>query len=155
MARDTSKVRVVAQNRKARHRYHVLETVECGMVLKGTEVKSLRAGNASIAEAYGLIKQGELWLVGATIAEYSHGNIHNHEPTRRRKLLLHRRELARWEKQVKEKGVTIVPLEVRFTGHLVKVEMALVRGKKYQDKREDQRKRSAQREIDRAMSRRR
>lgn len=147
--------RSIAQNRKARHLYEVLDELECGIQLTGTEVKSLRAGRASIAEAYGFLKGGELWLIGATIPEYSHGNIHNHEPTRERKLLAHAKELAGWAKQVREKGITVVPLELYFKGHLVKVRMALVRGKKVADKREDQKQRDARREIDRALSRRR
>jgi SsrA-binding protein len=155
MARDSNKEREVARNRKARHSYHVLEALECGVALVGTEVKSLRAGHASIAEAYGHIKRGELWLVGATIPEYSHGNIHNHAPARPRKLLLTRKEITRWNRQVRERGVTIVPLRIYFKGHLVKVEMALVKGKKLYDKRQDQKQRSAKREIERAMGRRR
>lgn len=147
--------RVLAQNRRARHRFEVLDRLECGLVLVGTEVKSLRAGGASIAEAYGRIEKGELWLHGATIGEYAHGNIHNHAPARPRKVLAHRKELERWDKRVREKGVTIVPLELYFQGHLVKVEMALVRGKKMHDKRQDQRARTAKRDIDRAMGRRR
>ena len=155
MARDSNEVREVARNRKALHRFHVLESLECGMVLVGTEVKSLRAGHASIAEAYGLIKQGELWLMNATIPEYSHGNIHNHPTTRPRKLLAKGREIHGWTKQVRERGITIVPLRLYFRGHLAKVEMALVKGKKLHDKRQDQRARTAKREIDRAMGRRR
>lgn len=148
-------VRSIAMNRKARHLYHVLEELECGIELRGTEVKSLRAGRASIAEAYGVLKGGEFWLVGATIPEYSHGNINNHEPTRERRLLAHAREVSGWAKAVREKGTTCVPLELYFKAHLVKVRMALVKGKKLADKREDQRERDARREIDRAFSRRR
>jgi SsrA-binding protein len=155
MARDEGKLRTVASNRRARHDYHLLAEVECGIALTGTEVKSLRQGRASIGEAYGLIRRGELYLIGATIPEYSHGNLNNHEPGRERKLLLHARELAAWDRSVREKGVTIVPLELYFRGHLVKVRMALVRGKKLYDKRETERERSAQRDIDRAMGRRR
>ncbi len=155
MARNEGSIRVLAKNRRATHEYEVLERLECGLALRGTEVKSLRAGQCSIAEAYGMVKGGELYLLGATIPEYSHGNIHNHEPTRGRKLLLHRRELRSWDKRVREKGMTIVPLALYFKGHLVKVEMALVRGKKLHDRREDKRRRDAQREIDRAFSRRR
>lgn len=155
MGRDTTTVRSLATNRKARHTYHILDEVECGMLLKGTEVKSLRAGRCSIAEAYGRFRSSELWLVGATIPEYSHGNIHNHAPDRERKLLLSRKELSKWNKAVREKGVTLVPLELLFRGHLVKVRMGLVRGKKLYDKREDQKKRSAEREIGRQLGRRR
>jgi SsrA-binding protein len=155
MARSDDHQRSIATNRKARHRFHLLAEVECGIVLKGTEVKSLRAGHCSIAEAYGVIKRGELWLVGANIPEYRHGNIHNHVPDRERKLLLHTRELRGWEKKVRDKGITVVPLELYFRGHLVKVRMALVQGKKLFDKREDSKRATAQREIDRAMTRRR
>ena len=155
VSRDTDKLRSIATNRRARHLYLIEEELVCGAALRGTEVKSLRAGQASIAEAYGRIRDGELWLVGATIPEYSHGNVHNHVPVRDRKLLAHRREIRRWEKRVREKGITIVPLEVAFHGHLVKVTMALVRGKKLFDKRESEKKRSAQREMDRERGRRR
>lgn len=155
MARDDGKVRTIATNRRARHDYHVLSEVECGIALTGTEVKSLRQGRASIAEAFGLVRRGELYLLGATIPEYSHGNLNNHAPARERKLLLHRKELAQWDKAVREKGVTLVPLELYFRGHLVKVRMALVRGKKLYDKRETEKAKDARRDIDRAFSRRR
>lgn len=155
VTRDREHVRSIAKNRKARHEYLVLEELECGIALRGTEVKSLRGGQGSIAEAYGRIKDGELWLVSATIPEYSHGNVHNHETTRDRKLLAHAREIRRWEKQVREKGITIVPLEIALRGHLVKVTMALVRGKKLYDKRQTEKTRSAKREMDREIGRRR
>jgi SsrA-binding protein len=155
MARDQEAIRVVAKNRRATHEFHVLETLECGVALRGTEVKSLRAGQASIAEAFGMFRGGELYLLGATIPEYSHGNIHNHEPARERKLLLARRQLRKWDKQVRERGVTLVPLALYFKGHLVKVEMALVKGKKLHDKREDLKRRGAEREIEREFTRRR
>ena len=148
-------MRTVASNRRARHDYHLLGEVECGIALTGTEVKSLRQGRASIAEAYGLIRRGELFLIGATIPEYSHGNVFNHPPARERKLLLRKRELAQWEKAVREKGITIVPLELYFRGHLVKVTMALARGKKLYDKRESERKKDDRRDMDRALSRKR
>jgi len=155
MARDSQAVRVIARNRRARHDYEIVDVLECGIALVGTEVKSLRAGRASIGEAYGRIKAGELWLVGATIPEYSHGNVFNHETTRDRKLLVHARELRQWDRKVREKGVTLVPLALYFKGHRVKLELALCRGKKTHDRREDQRARDARREVDRAMSRRR
>ena len=154
MARDSSKERSITKNRKARHSYHVLEEKECGLVLQGTEVKSLRAGRASIQEAYARFKDGELWLVGANIPEYSHGNIHNHAPERDRKILMARRELEKWAKAVKEQGTTMVPLELLFAGHLVKLRLGLCKGKKLYDKREDQKQRTAKREMDRAMRRR-
>jgi SsrA-binding protein len=155
MARTPDTRRSIATNRRARHEYQVLDEIECGLVLTGTEVKSLRAGRASIAEAFGLVKKGELFLMGATIPEYAHGNVFNHKPDRPRKLLLHKRELARWERAVREKGITVVPLELYFQAHLVKVRMALVQGKKLYDKRETQKKRDAQRDIERATARRR
>jgi SsrA-binding protein len=155
MARDTGAIRIVAKNRKATHEYHVLDKLECGLALKGTEVKSLRQGQASIAEAFGMIRRDELWLIGSTIPPYSHGNIHNHEPARERKCLLARRQLAKWDKAVREKGTTLVPLALYFKGHLVKVEMALVKGKKLHDKREDVKRRESTREIERESSRRR
>ncbi|MEM7310775.1 MAG: SsrA-binding protein SmpB [Planctomycetota bacterium] len=155
MSRDSQTTRVITSNRRARHEYHVLEEIECGIVLTGTEVKSLRAGRASIAEAYGLVRQGELFLLGANIPEYAHGNINNHAPARERKLLLHAKQLSRWDRSVREKGITLVPLELYFQGHLVKVRMALVRGKKLYDKREAQKKKDASRDMDREMGRRR
>jgi SsrA-binding protein len=155
MARSDGAIRPVAQNRRARHEFHVLEALECGLVLKGTEVKSLRAGKCDIAESHGRIKNGELWLVGANIPEYSHGNIHNHEPARERKLLASRRQIRSWDRRVREKGTTLVPLSLYFKGHLVKVELALVTGKKLHDKREDLKRREAKRDVDRAVGRRR
>ena len=156
MARNTdAEIKILAKNRRATHEFHVLDRVECGLVLKGTEVKSLRQGQCSIAEAFGRILHDELFLFGSTIPVYSHGNIHNHEPARERKCLLQRRQIEKWSKEVRQKGTTIVPLTLYFKGHLVKVEMALVKGKQLHDKREDLKNREAKREIDRATSRRR
>jgi SsrA-binding protein len=155
MANPDEARRVIAENRRARHDYEILETLECGVELRGTEVKSLRQGKASIAEAFALVRRGELWLVGSHVPEYSHGNVHNHEPTRDRRLLLHARELDQWDRKVREKGVTIVPLALYFKGSLVKLTIALVRGRKLHDKRERERERTDRRDIDRAMSRRR
>lgn len=147
--------RSVSTNKKARFSFEVLEELECGVVLKGTEVKSLRAGHCSIAEAYARIKQDEIWLIGATIPEYRHGNIFNHEPTQDRKLLAHRREIARWGKKVRERGMTLIPLEVYFQGSRVKVKIGLCRGKRLYDKRQAQRDRDDRRAMDRATMRRR
>lgn len=147
--------RMIAENRRARHEFEVLETVECGIELRGTEVKSLRQGRASIAEAFALIRKGELYLIGSHIPEYSHGNIHNHEPTRDRKLLVHGREIAAWDRKVHEKGVTMVPLALYFKGPRVKLTLALCRGRKLHDKREREREKTDRRDIDRAMSRKR
>lgn len=146
-------VRVIAENRRARHLYVLLEEIECGVVLMGSEVKSLRGGHCSLAEAYGHVKDGELWLVGAHVREYENATHVCHEPVRDRKLLAHRREVDRWGRAAREKGVTIVPLRVFFKGHLVKVDMALARGKKLFDKREQEKEKTAKREMDRALRR--
>lgn len=155
MAEKPREHRTIASNKRARFEYLVEDELECGIVLTGTEVKSLRQGRASIAEAYGKIRGGELFLVGATIPEYAQGNVFNHVPVHDRKLLAHRREIDKWAKRVREKGVTIVPLELYFQASRVKVRMGLGRGKRMHDKRETERARSDRREIDRAMSRRR
>lgn len=149
------KLRSIAQNRRARHAYNVLEELECGIVLLGTEVKSLRSGRCSIAEAYALVRRAELFLVGAHIPEYSHGTSANHVPTRERKLLLHKRELRGWDRKLREKGTTLVPLQVYFKGARVKVLLGLCRGKKHYDKRQSERERDDRREIERAVARRR
>ena len=145
--------RSVATNKKARHRFEILDELEAGIVLVGTEVKSLREGQCSLQEAYVRIRGGELWLVGAHIPEYAFGNKQNHQPVRDRKLLAHAREIRKWEKQVREKGVTAVPLEVYFQGSLVKVKLGLARGKKLYDKRAAERERSDRREMERARGR--
>ncbi len=129
--------RVVAENRRARHEYDILETFEAGLALLGTEVKSLREGRANIAEAYVSPEGGELWLINADIPEYRFGNINNHEPRRKRKLLMHKREIARLANEVQRKGMTIVPLKMYFTSRgLVKLLVGLARGRKTHDKRE-------------------
>jgi len=145
--------RVVAENRKARHNYHVLDTLECGIALVGSEVKSLRGGTISLDEAYGRVENGEVWLVGANIAEYSYSHDLNHVPKRRRKLLMHRREISKFAGQALEKGLTLVPLKVYFKQGRAKVLLGLCRGKQKHDKRESLKKREAQRDIDRAMRR--
>jgi len=158
MAKDPTereRRRLIAENRRARHDYEILDTLECGIALRGTEVKSLRQGKASIVESFALLRRGELWWINGHIPEYSHGNLHNHVPTRDRKLLVHRRESAAWESQVRQQGMTIVPLELYFQGALVKLTLGLAKGRKQYDKRERERERTDQRAIDRAMSRRR
>ena len=152
---DEPKLRPLASNRKARHEYEILEELEFGIALTGTEVMSLRQGQCSLAESYAYFRKGELFLVNATIPEYRQGNVHNHPPTRERKLLAHKRELALWDKRVKERGVTIVPLSLYFKGSRVKLSLGLAKGKKLYDKRETQRERSDKRDIERALSRRR
>ena len=140
-----------ANNRKAFHDYHILEKIEAGLALTGTEVKSVRGGHMSLREAYARIDHGEAWLVGAHIPPYSHGNRYNAEPTRPRKLLLHRGEIAELAGKVKQGGVTLVPLRVYdHRGH-VKVELGLARGKKQWDKRQALAEREAQRDIQRAI----
>lgn len=142
------------RNKKARHRFELLETLECGLALVGTEVKSLREGRGSLDEAYARIKDGEAWLFGLHIAPYSHGNVQNHDPRRPRKLLLHRRQIAHLEPKITQKGLTLIPLQVYFSKRgLAKVELALARGKAQHDKRQDLRKREHKREMARALRR--
>lgn len=144
--------KTICTNRKARHQYEIMDQIECGIVLKGSEVKSLRDGKVSLEEAYGRIREGELWLVGCDIAVYPQASILNHEPKRPRKLLLHRRELSKFAEAASHKGLTLVPLSMYFLRGRVKVKIAVCRGKKLHDKRESMKKAEAQREIRRAMS---
>lgn len=139
--------RVVASNRKARHDYFILDTLEAGLVLKGTEVKSLRSGNANLQDSYALVKNGEVWLFGMHISPYEHGSFSNHDPRRTRKLLLSKREIRRLLARVQEKGLTIVPLSIYFKGAFAKVELAIAQGKKSYDKRESIKQREAKRDI--------
>ncbi len=147
-------VKLITSNRRARHDYAILDTFEAGLVLTGTEVKSLRDGKASLQEAYARVDRDEIWLVGMHVPEYSHGNRQNHEPTRTRKLLLHRKEIERLRGLLEQKGLTLVPLRLYWKDGRAKVELGLGRGKKDYDRRQDVAKREAQREIERAMSRR-
>lgn len=151
----TPNERVVSENRKARHDYHVLDTLECGMVLLGSEVKSLRSGTVAIGEAYGRIRQGEVWLVGCDIPEYREANIFNHKPKRDRKLLLHRREIKRFAMRAYEKGLTLVPLKMYFKEGKAKVLMGLCKGKQDYDKRETKKKADVDRGLRMAMINRR
>jgi SsrA-binding protein len=146
---------VVARNSKARHDYHLMETWEAGLVLVGTEIKSIRAGKVSLAEAFGVVRNGEVWLEGMTIAPYDSGGYVNHEPRRARKLLLQARQVRRLIGAVEQKGLTLVPLDIHFSRGRAKVTVALARGKKQHDKREDLKRRTAEREAARAMGRRR
>lgn len=148
-------VKNAAENRKARHRYEILESLECGMVLQGSEVKSIRDGKLSLDEAYGRLQGGELWLMGADIGHYSNAGLWNHDPRRPRKLLAHRRELDKFGGRAKERGLTIVPLRVFFTERgIAKCVVGLARGKKLHDKRETLKKRDIDRGLARAMRRR-
>ena len=154
MAKQTG-TKLIAENRRARHDYHLSDRVEAGIALTGTEVKSLRVGRADLARAFADIRDGELWLVGAHIGEYAHGNMQNHETDRDRKLLLHRREIASLTGKVKERGFTLVPTRLYFKDGRAKVELALARGKEHHDRRRDIAKRDADRQIERALQARR
>lgn len=149
MTRDG--VQLVAKNRKALFDYEVLDTVEVGLVLKGTEVKSLRDGKLQFRDAYASVHNGEMWLHHAHIAEYTHGNVFNHDPSRSRKLLAHRHEIDRLEAKVNEKGVTLIPLEVYFRRGKAKVKLGLCRGKAKQDKRQSIKERDERRAQARAL----
>lgn len=146
--------KTVARNPRARHDYEILDTYEAGLVLAGTEVKALREGRASLIGAFGRIKDGEVWLEGFNISPYEHGNRFNKDPLRTRKLLLHAREIRRLIGAVEQKGHTLVPLELYFKGRHAKLAIALARGKKEHDKRDDLRRRDAEREMARAVRRR-
>jgi SsrA-binding protein len=146
----SAKDRPIATNRRARHEYAILETVEAGLVLRGTEVKSLRAGLVNFKDSYATIRNDEGWLVGCHISPYSHGTDANHDPERDRKLLLHGRELTRLTAKIAERGLTLVPLRLYFKGGRAKVELGLARGKKLHDKRSALREREVRREMDRA-----
>ncbi len=145
----------ICRNRRATHEYEILDSVECGLVLVGTEVKSLRAGLANLEDAYARIDDGEVWLIGSEIPEYVFGNRMNHKPKRPRKLLLHRREIDKFAGKASEKGLTLVPLRMYFKEGKAKVELAVAKGKQTHDKRESMKKSDAKRQIDRALAARR
>lgn len=146
--------KIISQNRKARHKYAVLDTLECGIMLVGSEVKSLRNGRVSLDEAYARVKDDEVWLIGCDIAEYVEASRFNHNPRRPRKLLMHRREVKRFAHRAFEKGLTLVPLEMHFKRGLAKVVLGICRGKQQHDKRESMKKAQAQRDMARQMLRR-
>jgi SsrA-binding protein len=146
--------KVISQNRKARHKYTVLDTLECGIVLVGSEVKSLRNGGVSLDEAYARVKGDEVWLVGCDIAEYFEASSFNHNPRRPRKLLMHRREVKRFAHRAFEKGLTLVPLEMHFTRGLAKVVLGICKGKQQHDKREAMKTAQAKRDMARQILRR-
>jgi SsrA-binding protein len=150
-----AETKVLARNRKARHDYTIDETVEAGVVLAGSEVKSIRDGKVNLVDAFADISNGEAWLHQMDVGVYVFAHARNHEPRRKRKLLLHRREIDRLVGKIREKGFTLVPLSLYEKEGRVKVELAMVHGKQQHDRRDDVRKREAQREIDRAMSSRR
>jgi len=142
---------LIARNKRARHDYEILDTWAAGIVLTGTEVKALRDGRANLTDGYGYVRDGEVFLLNAHIGAYGHGNVFNHEPTRTRKLLLHKREIRRLIGSLERQGLTLVPLDMYFKGGKVKVRVALARGKQQHDKREDLKKRDAEREIARVL----
>ena len=148
-------IKQITYNRQARHEYFVLETMEAGIELFGTEVKSLRQGSVNLKDAWCDFQGGELFVKQMHISPYEHGNIFNRDPLRPRKLLLHKRELMRLMGQIKQQGLTIIPLQLYFKGSLVKMELGLCKGKKLYDKRADEAKRAADRDIDRALKQRR
>jgi SsrA-binding protein len=147
--------KLISENRRARHDYNLLERFEAGVVLTGTEVKSLREGHATLQRAFAELREGEIWLVGADIPEYAQGNMANHDPDRDRKLLLRRREIDSLLGKVQQRGLTIVPTKLYFKGGRVKVELALARGKETRDKRRDLAERDARRQIERELKSRR
>jgi SsrA-binding protein len=148
-------IRVIVRNKRAFHEYEILDRIECGLKLVGTEVKSLRDGFVTLDESYAKIEGGEVWLIDSEIPEYAMGNRLNHKPKRPRKLLLHRREIEKFAGKASQRGFTLVPLRMYFKEGRAKVELAVARGKQLHDKREATKKADAQREIQRAMARRR
>ena len=154
MAQQTASIKVLSDNRSAGHNYHLLERYEAGMVLVGTEVKAAKIGKIQLKEAYAEIAEGEAWLVNMHISEYSHGNIMNHQPVRRRKLLLHKAEIEKLQAETREKGLTLIPTKLHLKTGRIKVEIAVAKGKKFHDKRESERAKEMQAEAKAAMARR-
>ncbi len=148
---DKEQEKNITVNRKARHEYAIIQTYEAGIVLVGTEVKSLRQGKANLVDSYGKIKNGEVWLIGAHINEYTQGNINNHDPIRDRKLLLNKSEIRKLIGGINEKGLTLIPLRLYFKNGKVKIELALAKGKKVYDKRRDIAKKDFEREQERRI----
>ena len=148
---ETPEVESIARNRRARHDYSIIDTFEAGLVLTGSEVKSLRDGKANLSDAYGIVRDGEIFLINLHISVYERASYNNHEPTRTRKLLLHKREIGRLIGAIERQGLTLIPLELYFKRGIAKVAIALGKGKKQHDKREDAKARDADREIARAV----
>jgi len=146
---DTDKIKIIATNRKANFEYSILNKYESGIVLTGTEVKSMRDSKVNIQDAYGRLINNEVWLVNSNISEYKYGNINNHEPLRNRKLLLNKREIRKIKQELQEKGLTLVPLKIYFKGSLIKLEIGIAKGKKLFDKRESIKKREVERKLSR------
>ena len=143
----SDKIKIISSNRKANFEYEILDRLEAGIVLTGTEVKSLREGKVNLQDSYGRIKNDEIWLINSHISEYKFGNLNNHDPLRSRKLLLNKREIRKLKQQLLEKGLTLVPLKMYFKSSLVKVEVGIARGKKLYDKRESVKKREVERNL--------
>ena len=144
-------IKIITSNRRARREYHITETLEAGLALQGTEVKSLREGRANLQDAFCKVEGGEMFLLNAHISPYSHGNLNNHDPVRPRKLLLHKREIGKMKKATEQKGFTVIPLKLYFKNGIAKVEIGLARGKKLYDKRADIAERDTQRRLDRTL----
>lgn len=145
---DKPAIKLVSDNRRARHEYEILDVLECGIQLQGTEVKSMRNGQCSLQDAFARIEDGEVWLYNCYIAPYDHGNRFNHEPRRKRRLLLHARQILKFHQKMKEKGLTLIPLKIFFKRNWVKVDIALARGKQLHDKRDSIAKRETKRQLD-------
>lgn len=154
LADEKSTFKLVAENRKAFHDYHILEKLEAGLVLSGTEIKSARQGKVQLRDSYAGVEGGEAWLMNSHFSPYSHGNIWNHEPTKKRKLLLHRREIDKLASKVKEKGLALIPLKLYLKNGLLKCEVGVCKGKKSHDKREAEQKRDVEMQARQAMSQR-
>jgi SsrA-binding protein len=150
--KDEEDIKAICRNKRAFHEYNISDRLECGIVLTGTEVKSLREGAANLEDSYARIEEGEVWLIGSDIPEYSMGNRLNHKPKRPRKLLIHRREIVKFAGKASQRGFTLVPLRMYFKKGRAKVEIGVARGKQLHDKRQDQKKAEAQRDIRRAMT---
>jgi len=141
--------KLISENRKARHEYEIIDTYQCGIALSGTEVKSLRVGRCSMQDSFARVEAGEVWLYNCNISTYEFGNRFNHEPTRKRKLLLHHREILKMHQRIKEKSLTLIPLRIYFKKNWVKVDLALAKGKQLFDKRESLAKKDSKRQLDR------
>lgn len=146
---DKPAIKVISDNRKARHEYEIIESIQCGIELSGTEVKALRVGRCSLQDSFARIEAGEAWLYNCNISPYEFGNRFNHEPTRKRRLLMHSREIFKLNQRIKEKGLTLIPLRMYFKRNWVKVDLALAKGKQLYDKRESLVKRESKRQLDR------
>jgi SsrA-binding protein len=143
--------KTVSDNRRARHEYHVLEVFEAGIALVGTEVKSLRQGKANLKDSFARVENGELWLYNCHIAVYDHGNRFNHDPVRKRRLLMHRRQILKLKSRIQEKGLTLIPLKLFFKGNWAKIDLALAKGKQLYDKRQTIEKRDSKRQLERII----